>query len=1108
MVVCPKCATQNPLGARFCNSCGAPIASEGRRDERRIVTVLFCDLVGFTARSERLDPEDVRALLAPYHEHLRSELERFGGTVEKFIGDAVMALFGAPVVHEDDPERGVRAALAIRDWAVEHGDDLHVRIAVNTGEALVTLGARPEEGEAMAAGDVINTAARMQAAAPVNGILVGEQTYHATAHAIDYAEAPPVIGKGKSEPILVWEALHARSRFGVDVSQAPVAPLVGRGHELELLTSALARVVEERSPQLVTLIGVPGIGKSRLVFELFQHVSQNPDVFVTWRQGRSLPYGDGVTFWALSEIVKAQAGILESDAPGTAERKLQRAIDEVVTESSEPRWIERHLRPLAGLSEERAADPHEAFAAWRGFIESLAEDRPLVLVFEDLHWADDALLGFVDQLVERAVDIPLLVVSTARPELLERRPGWGAGKINALMISLPPLSDEETAHLLTELLDRPVDESKMLEDLLARAGGNPLYAEQYARILRERGGLVDVPETVQGIIAARLDVLSEREKRLLQNAAVIGKVFWLGAVSAVGEVTRWQAEELLHGLERKEFVQRARRPSVAGEMEYAFRHVLIRDVAYGQIPRAARAQKHERAASWIESLGRPEDHAEMLSHHYMQALDYARASGDQVQTLAGRARLSLRDAGERASSLGAYAASAHFYTAALKLWPNDAPDLADLLFRCGRALYQSDRSGTDLLVRALERFLAVSDAEGAAEAALVLAEVFGYRGDRDAGRDYVERALRFLADRPMSAAKAGALIQKSAFCMRAGEYRDAIRFAREAFPMVEEPGLDALHARALDVIGVSRVLSGDAAGVRDMEKAVQIAHAADAFDQLILALNNLQESQHLLGQIDHAMGTLERQRRIGERYVRADFQRWVLIPIMGEHIRRGLWDEALAFADEFMAKVEEESAHYTVPYCLILRASIEHARGDDAAASAHTESALEIARNIKDAQVIGPVLEARACVVFAEGRNDEAANLVREALGLRSLAALVPAPTFFAWLIEFAWLVRDLGLGDELAAALRKYSEIPWIDDMKAITSEDPLGAVAILADLGSRPGEAFTRLRVAETLAAEGRGVESEAHLGKAVEFYRSVRATRFIRQAEVLMATLSPGG
>src|ERR1700758_110270 len=400
MVACPACGQENPEGFQLCGMCGAPLVTVAAspREERKVVTILFTDLAGSTARAEGLAPEDVRATLTPYYAQLRAELERHGGTVEKFIGDAVMAVFGAPVSHEDDPERAVRAALAIRDSI---GDELQIRTAVNTGEALVALGAKPGEGDAMVAGDVVNTAARLQGGAPVNGILVGEGTYRATRHAIEYREAPPVEAKGKSEPVKVWEAVAARSRFGIDVEQKLRTPLVGRERERGLLAEALAHARTEQSAQLVTLVGVPGIGKSRLVAELFQITEADPDL-INWRQGRSLPYGERVSFWALGEIVKAHAGILESDDTATAEEKLLAMVATPSEDDRERDWLTRHTRPLVGLEggAERT-EREEAFAAWRRLLEAAAEQRTLVLVFEDLHWADDGLLDFVDPLADR-----------------------------------------------------------------------------------------------------------------------------------------------------------------------------------------------------------------------------------------------------------------------------------------------------------------------------------------------------------------------------------------------------------------------------------------------------------------------------------------------------------------------------------------------------------------------------------------------------------------------------------------------------------------------------------------------------------------------------------
>src|SRR6266545_4866987 len=640
--------------------------------ERKVVTVLFADLVSFTSRAEQLDPEDVEEMLAPYHERLRYELERWGGTVEKFIGDAVMALFGAPVTREDDPERAVRAALAIRDWIVEEGK-LEVRIAVNTGEALVKLGARPEAGEGMAAGDVVNTAARLQSAAPVNGIIVGETTYRATAETIDYAERPPVEAKGKEEPIPVWEVVQARARFGVDLAGEARTPLVGRDREVEQLVSALERVREQRASELLTLVGVPGIGKSRLVGELFQSIERGR-VLTYWRQGRSLPYGQGVSYWALAEMVKAQAGVLETDSDAEVEAKLASTVERLVDEDED--WVVAQLRPLVGQGD-AAGTQEESFAAWRRFFEAMAEQRPLVLVFEDIQWADDGLLDFIEQLADWVRDVPMLIVCTARPELLERRSAWGGGKPNAATVTLAPLSDEQTGKLMSAL------GADAQSGLVERCGGNPLYAEQFVRMLGERGEEDRaLPESVQGIIAARLDALASEEKALLQDAAVVGKVFWLGALGAT--------ERQLHVLRQKEFVQRARRSSVEGETEYAFKHVLVRDVAYGQIPRAERAQKHLRAAGWIESLGRPEDHAEMVAHHYVNALELARVAGTEDGQLIVRARAALRDAGDKAMTLNALVQAEAYFRQALDLSSADDSERPALLLRCGRALYRQE----------------------------------------------------------------------------------------------------------------------------------------------------------------------------------------------------------------------------------------------------------------------------------------------------------------------------------------------------------------------------------------------------------------------------------
>ncbi len=510
--------------------------------------MLFCDLVGFTSRAEQMDIEDVRSVLATYYSRLRSDLERYGGTVEKFIGDAVMALFGAPIARGNDPERAVRAGLAICDSIRELNAadpllDLHVRIGVTTGEALVALDARPSQGEGMASGDVVNTAARLQAAAPVDCVLVDDSTRRATDRHIVYTRAAPVTAKGKSDPIEVWQAVRPRASQGVEVDQSSRSLLVGRERELRLLAETLARVRTARSPQLLIISGAAGIGKSRLVWEL-RRAAEAETELITWRQGRCLPYGDGIALWALGEIIKAQAGVLDNDPSAITDNKLTQAVAALVPDPAEAAWVKGHLNGLVGVGGHRMSDSRtEAFAAWRRFIEALATAGPTVLVIEDLHWADEQLLDFVDHLINWAGSVPLLLVATTRPGLLNRRTSLAAANGRCAIVPLSALSDVDTERLLDESLGQLSLSPEMRSAVVDCSGGNPLYAEEYVRMLADlerpgdlgqvrgadRNGDVPLPETVEGIIAARLDALDPSDKALLQDAAVLGKVGWAGA---------------------------------------------------------------------------------------------------------------------------------------------------------------------------------------------------------------------------------------------------------------------------------------------------------------------------------------------------------------------------------------------------------------------------------------------------------------------------------------------------------------------------------------------------------------------------------------------------
>jgi len=1060
---------------------------EGRR-ERKVVTVLFADLVGFTARAEQLDPEDVEAILRPYHERLRGELERFGGTVEKFIGDAVMALFGAPVAHEDDPERAVRAALAIRDWAREE-DAVQVRIAVNTGEALINLGARPEAGEGMAAGDVVNTTARLQSAAPINGVIVGETTYRATSQAIEFRDLDPVEAKGKVEPLAVWEALDARARVGTEAVSTQ-APLVGRSRELDQLVDSFERARQESSPQLVTLVGVPGIGKSRLVLELATNLDERPDL-VYWRHGRSLPYGEGVTFWALSEIVKAQAGILESDSADEASDKLGEMLAEIVL-PADVAWLETRLRPLVGLSAETEPGGDrrtESFAAWRRFFEALASKRPLVLVFEDVHWADDDLLDFVDELADWVEGVPLLVLCTARPELLDRRPGWGGGKRNALTVSLSALGDDDTARLIAGLLDRAVLDANTQAALLARAGGNPLYAEQFVRMAAERGTSDDeLPETVQGIIAARLDLLPPVEKSLLQDAAVLGKVFWSGALQTIGDMSGEEVAERLRNLARKEFVRREQRSAIADETQYAFGHLLVRDVAYGQIPRASRADKHRLVAEWIESLatGRSDDRAEMLANHYLSALELASAAGMQTDDLSEHARSALREAADRAFALGSYAQASKLYGKALDLWPEEDPVQPLLVLRRSLAVYESGADDDPSELEELPaRFLAVGDTEHAAEAEMALSRLNWSRGAGSESATHGERALELVIAQEPSSTKAYVLAEGARQLMLAFEWDRARAIGREALTLAESLGLDRFRASVLITMGTA---GGTA---NEIEQGLEIAIQLNDIQQTTRGYNNLSEALMDDGDFPAVGPLYDSAREMAQRFGHRLALRWLAAQEGSYRYYVGDWDVALRLLDGFLAEVDSGSPHYMESVARAARARIRYARGDTAGAFDDGERSVAAGRAAQDPQALTPLIY-QAGLLIEEGRSEEAFTLSEEALQAGFL------PYYAAY--DVASVIGALGT-NSASLRLPDMNEL-WRSVAGAVLQGRLVDVADRLADLGLKPDEAHARLRAARELVAQGRRPEADEQLGRALAFYRSVGAGRYVREGEELLA------
>ncbi len=1096
MQLCPTCSTENPDGFRLCGMCGAALQPADVREERKVVSVLFTDLVGFTSRSERLDPEDVRATLSPYYARLREQIEQRGGTVEKFIGDAVMAVFGAPVAHEDDPERAVRTALAIRDAIREEAPELQIRTAVNTGEALVSLGARPSEGEGIVSGDVVNTAARLQAAAPVDGILVGEATYRATRHLIEYRETEPIEAKGKAEPIPVWEAVAARSRFGVDVEQRDRGQLVGREREIAMLTDAFARCRSEQTAQLVTLVGVPGIGKSRLVAELFRMLDQDPELYV-WRQGRSLPYGESQSFSALGEIVKAHAGILETDDADTAAGKLSSIVEPLLPETPERQWVELHLRPLAGIggATESADRRMEAFSAWRRLLEALAEEHPLVLVFEDLHWADDGLLDFVDYLAEWVSGVPMLVVATARPELLDRRSGWGGGKPNATTISIGALSEEETGRLLASLLDQTLLPAEVQAQVLGRAQGNPLYAEEYVRMLQDRGFLVQrasgwqlersedlpLPETVQGMIAARVDALTPVEKELIQDAAVIGKVFWPAALGAPDE-------DALHGLERKEFVRRDRRSAVAGETQYAFLHLLVRDVAYGQIPRARRVEKHRAAAQWIESLARDrsDDRAEMLAHHYGEALRLAAAAGIDSESFRAPARAAFAEAAEHAIALNSWTAALEFAGEGLALTDDDDPERPRLQLRHANAAWFVGADDPDELIASRDGFLAQGDDASAAEAAALLARVLWHRGDGNGSRAAAAQALALAERLPVSASTTRAFAQEARASCLQGEVERALELGRRTLAMSDEVGRSDLASHALNTIGMARVVAGDAGGLEDLERSAELAEQTNALDAMGSARNNLANNLWQVGRVEDGAAQIAAAREIYVRFGLTQALRWNDGEQMCIGDLRGDFDAVIDAVKRFLASPAAEE-RYQAAAAWIFRANVQLARGlvDDAVAE--SQRALERARRGGgDPQQLGPALVAAARALSAAGRDAESDALVAEVLA-------DPRLLMEHWTYHLPLFLAERGRGDEYLAATEQRPGYLWQRAGRAAAAGDFVAAAERYDEIGARYPEAWARLLGAE----HGQDVD----LARADAYFERVGAAPYTRRCEALL-------
>ncbi|HEX9311652.1 MAG TPA: adenylate/guanylate cyclase domain-containing protein, partial [Actinomycetota bacterium] len=677
--VCPSCGATNDAAAKFCGECGtllvaeAPLAAAEPPSgvaERRLVSVLFVDLVGFTAASEQRDSEETRDLLSLYFDRARQLIGRYGGTVEKFIGDAVMAVWGAPTAREDDAERAVRAALDLVASVAQLGSesglpDLRARAGVVTGEAAVTVGA---EGQGMVAGDLVNTASRIQSVAPPGVVFVGEATRRATEAAIVYEDAGAHELKGKAEPVHTWRALRViAGRGGALRSQGLEAPFVGRDRELRMIKDLFHASAEEGKAHLVSVVGVAGVGKSRLSWEFFKYVDGLLDT-AYWHRGRCLPYGEGVAFWALAEIVRMRAQIAEEEDSASAAAKLRRVVEDHLPDPEEREWVYGRLAHLLGLEERPAGEPEDLFAAWRLFFERLTERYPVILVFEDIQWADSSLLDFIEYLLDWSRNHALYVVTLSRPDLMDRRSAWGAGRRNATSLFLEPLADPDMEQLIAGLVPGLAQDARTR--IRERAEGIPLYAVETVRMLLDRGllkqegsryvvtGPVDelaVPESLQALIAARLDGLPKEERALLQDGAVLGKTFTPAGLAAVTGRPEADLMPLLASLVRKEILGVQADPRSPDRGQYGFLQALVRKVAYDMLSKRDRKAKHLAVAGHLESTWGAEDEeiVQIVAAHYLDA--YRSAPGDpDAPEIRSKAREALIRAARRAQSLAAH----------------------------------------------------------------------------------------------------------------------------------------------------------------------------------------------------------------------------------------------------------------------------------------------------------------------------------------------------------------------------------------------------------------------------------------------------------------------
>ena len=1129
---CPSCGAANEPDEKFCGDCGAPLAATASpaaprpapaaapSAERRLVSVLFADLVGFTAASEGRDAEDTRALLSRYFEAARTIVERYGGTVEKFIGDAVMAVWGAPVAREDDAERAVRAALDLVDSVPQLDPSLRARAGVLTGEAAVTLGAT---GEGMVAGDLVNTASRIQSEAEPGTVLVGEATRRATEAAIAYEEAGSYELKGKAEPVALSRATRiVGARGGEGRATGLEAPFVGRERELRLLKELFHATASDRRAHLLAAVGIAGIGKSRLAWE-FEKYADGLVESVYWHRGRCLAYGDGVAYWALAEMIRSRAGIAESEDESSALRKLRESVSEHVPDAAEREWVEPRLQQLLGLVERTTTDRDDLFSAWRRFFECLAEKGTVVLVFEDLHWADSGLVSFVEHLLDWSRSLPIFVLALARPELTERHPEFLGTARSATTLALDPLSDEAMDELLQGLVPGLPDEAKAT--IRSRADGIPLYAVETVRMLLDRGLLVqegsayrlagtveslEVPETLHALIAARLDGLEAEERRLLEQAAVLGKTFTSRGLAALSGLEESEVEPILASLTRKELLAIDTDPRSPERGHYGFLQALVQRIAYDTLARPERRTLHLAAASYLgEQAGiEPDEIAEVIATHYRDAYQAA-PSADDADDIRRQALAWLQRAGERSAALGAPEDARRAFDAAAELTVDDA-ERAALLERSGELALVGGE--LELAVERLQEgrslFLASGRTHDAARAAVPLCKALWNLGRLDDALELALPALDVLAlDEPdEDIARLAAEVARLHFFR--GEQEPALSRVEQSLAIAESQRLPEVLSEALNT--KSLLIAGEhpreaRALVRE---ALAVALEHDLVQAALRAYNNLavdawEQDRHEESRQWSTEG-LELARSRGHRNFVVSFAAWETF----FRLTDGEWDGAFALADELFP--EQPSANPMVVFVQMRLAAAALDRDDREEARRRLDLVAPDVLQTTDVQLRALGHQYEAVRSIDEGRADDALHACR--LAIESELRQDDAQGA-AGVLRWARVVADeFGRVPALAELVALFDDVPEnrlkrfaianLESAKALlaahagegdAAADALGAaLAAARSMGDRWLTAEILTGHGLLLAGSGRAEEAGPLLAEAEELWKQMGATR----------------